>query len=190
MAAGIVRFASKAQRLRREQASELRQMVLALEGDAPQAVRDIVLAIDRNTAAERGWSFVMLGPAQNLAVVEWIALNAQRPKVSARLWARFFVHMRMDTGEICMTRAQMAEAVGAEPRTVSEALSELVAVGAIIRRQEGRDVRWFMNPTVGTCLTGAAREDAQRSAPPVLELVGAAGPARKRSPGRRARPAS
>lgn len=190
MAAGIVRFASKAQRLRREQASELRQMVLALEGDAPQAVREIVLAIDRNTAAERGWSFIMLGPAQNRAVVRWIQEHAKRPRISGLLWAEFFCRMRMDTGEICMTRAQMAEAVGARPDHVSEALSELVAVGAIIRRQEGRDVRWFMNPTVGTSLTGAAREDAQRSAPAVLELVGAAGPARKRSPGRRDRPAT
>jgi hypothetical protein len=26
-------------------------------------------------------------------------------------------------------------------------------------------VRWFMNPNVGTCLTGKAREDAQGAAP-------------------------
>lgn len=170
MAARIVRLTTKAALLKRDQAQELRQLVLGLEGEAPRAVAQIVAAIDRNTAAERGWSFVMLSPPQNRAVVRWIGENAKRPRLSAALWAEFFCHLRTDTGEIVMTRAEMAEAVGAAPRTVSEALSELVHLGAVIRHQEGREVRWFMNPRIATCLTAAAREEAQ-SAAPALRVV-------------------
>lgn len=76
----------------------------------------------------------------------------------------------MDTGEIVMDRKQMMEAAEASSSHVSNALSELVKIGALIRHQEGREVRWFMNPNIGTCLTGKAREDAQRSAP-TLQVV-------------------
>lgn len=171
MAARVVRFASRADMLKREQAAELRQLVLALEAQAPDATRKILAVIDRNTAAQKGWSFVMLSPAQNRSVVRWINAHAKRPRVSAALWAEFFCHMRTDTGEVVMSRADMAEAVGAEPRTISEALTELVSVGALIRHREGREVRWFMNPRVATCLTGAAREDAQRAAPALLTVM-------------------
>ena len=168
MAAQIARFASKAQLLKREEARVLRQLALDFEGEAPRAVAQIVAAIDRNTAAERGWSFVMLGPQQNRAVVLWIDRYAKRPRLSTKLWAEFFCHLRSDTGEIIMTRAEMVDAVSASSAHISEALAELVGIGALIRRREGREVRWFMNSCVGTHLTGAAREAAQRHAPPLL----------------------
>lgn len=171
MAARVHQFASRAQMLRREDAAELRQLVLGLEGQAPRVVAQLVAVIDRNTAAERGWSFVMLSPMQNRAVVRWINENAARPRVSAALWAEFFCHMRTDTGEIVMDRRQMMEASGASSSHVSDALSELVRIGAVIRHREGREVHWFMNPRVGTCLTGIAREAAQRAAPPLLEVI-------------------
>lgn len=171
MAARVHQFASRAQMLRRSEAAELRQMVLALEGQAPRVVAQLVAVIDRNTAAERGWSFVMLSPMQNRAVVRWINEHAKRPRVSAALWAEFFCHMRTDTGEIVMDRSQMMEAAGASSAHVSAALSELVKIGAVIRHREGREVQWFMNPRVGTCLTGIAREAAQRAAPPLLEVI-------------------
>jgi len=171
MAARVFRFASRVELLQREQAAELRQLVLALEPQVPDAARKILAVIDRNTAASKGWSFVMLSPAQNRAVVRWINAHAKRPRVSAALWAEFFCHMRTDTGEVVMSRAQMMEAAEASSSHVSEALSELVNIGAVIRHKEGREVRWFMNSQVATCLTGAAREEAQRRDPPVLACV-------------------
>jgi hypothetical protein len=113
----------------------------------------------------------MLSPAQNRLVVRWINANAKRPRISAALWAEFFCHMRTDTGEIVMTRAEMMEAAGASSPHISHALAELHGMGAVIRHREGRDVRWFMNPRVGTHLTGIARQEAQASAPPLLELI-------------------
>ncbi len=156
--------------LRREQASQVRQMVLELESEAPRAVAQIVAAIDRNTAADKGWSFVMLSPMQNRLVMRWIGERAKRPRVSYALWPEFFCRLRTDTGEIVMTRADMIEASGAASPEVSKALAEFVAMGAVTRQREGREVRWFMNPRVGTHLTGVAREQAQREAP-LLELI-------------------
>jgi CRP-like cAMP-binding protein len=161
----IARFRSRADMLRLDQAAELRQLVLKLEDQAPTAVRQLLSVVDRHTAASKGWTFVMMSPMQNRDVCRWIFQHAKRPHVSIRLWTEFFCHLRMDTGEIVMTRKEMAEAAGTTPDHVSSALSELVGVGALIRHREGREVRWFMNPNVGTCLTGKAREDAQGAAP-------------------------
>jgi hypothetical protein len=171
MAARIVPYASRAALLKRERTAEVRQMILQLEAEAPRLVGQMVALLDRHTVADKGWSFVMLSPAQNRLVVRWIHAHAKRPRVSASLWAEFFCHMRTDTGEICMSRTDMMEATAATSAHVSEALSELVGMGAIIRHKEGREVRFFMNPRVGTHLTGAAREQAQRDAPPLLELI-------------------
>lgn len=171
MAARILPYATRAQLLARERSAELRQLMLGFEAEAPRLVAQALALIDRNTVADRGWSFVMLSPAQNRLVVRWINAHAKRPRVSAALWAECFCHMRTDTGEVVMTRAEMMEACGASSPNVSDALTELVGIGALIRHKEGRDVRWFMNPKVGTCLTGAAREEAQRAAPPLLELI-------------------
>lgn len=178
MAARVVRFASRADFLKREQAARLREAVEALEPEAPQSARKILAVIDRQTAADKGWSFVMLSPAQNRAVVRWIMAHARRQSVTLALWTEFFCHMRTDTGEVCMSRSEMMEAAGASSSHVSDALRELVEIGALIRHRQGREVRWFMNPRVATCLTGAAREDAQRASPAVVRLVEAGKPGR------------
>ncbi len=171
MGARIVPYATRAQLLKRDEALEVRQMVLSLEDKAPRLVGQFLALLDRNTAADRGWSFVMLSPAQNRLVVRWINANAKRPRISAALWAEFFCHMRTDTGEIVMTRVEMMEAACASSPHISHALAELHGMGAVIRHREGRDVRWFMNPRVGTHLTGVARQEAQTAAPPLLELI-------------------
>lgn len=171
MAARLSRLVPKAEMLRHDQAAEARQLVLQLEAASPRLVGQMLALIDRRTVAEKGWSFVMLSPAQNRLVVRWINDNAKRPRISAALWAECFCHMRTDTGEVCMTRQEMAEAVQALPQDISTALTELHAMGALIRRKEGRDVRWFMNPRVGTHLTGLAREKAQKAAPPLLDVI-------------------
>ena len=166
----IVSFRSRADTLRLDQAAELRQLVLSLEDQAPTVVRQLLMVVDRHTAASKGWTFVLLAPSQNRDVCRWIRDHAKRPRISAMLWEEFFCNLRADTGEIVMTRAEMARVANTTPSNVSAALSELLAVGALIRHQEGREVRWFMNPRVGTHLTQRAREKAQASAP-LLMLV-------------------
>lgn len=171
MTARIVRYVSRAQLLDRDRSAEVRQIMQQYEDVAPNLVSQVLALIDRHTIAEKGWSFVMLSPAQNRLVVRWINEHAKRPRVSAALWAECFCNMRTDTGEVVMTRAQMMEATAANSPHVSHALTELSGMGALIRHREGREVRWFMNPNVGTHLTGAAREEAQKTAPALLTMM-------------------
>lgn len=182
MAAEIRRFRSRPARLRQDERADLRSALLPFrDGDGfrmpRQEVRLVVAKalalIDRETASQNGWSFVMLSPSQNALVVNFLAAHSERPLVALRLWALCFEHLRTDTGEIVLSRGEMAERLGIEVRTVSSLVSELVAFGALSRTRDGRSVRYFMNPNVGTHLSGKARDDAQRAAVK-LALVGCA----------------
>lgn len=166
MAARIVRLRSKPTRLRAEQAQELRQMVLDFPGLPDHASGEIIAAIDRETAAENGWTFVMLSPAQNKAVQRWLVENSKRPHKATILWAELFDHLRRDTGEVMLTRDELAELVGCTADHVTEIMTELEGIGAISRRREGRGVRYFLNPNVATHLKGKVRDKAQAAWPP------------------------
>ena len=165
MAAQIVRLSTRRQRLRAEQAAQLRQLVIDFEGLDGEAAGRIVAAIDRETAAERGWTFVQLNAAQNAFVVGQLMAHSTRPQMAARLWATLFLHLRLDTNEIVASRSELATEIGARPNQVSDVLGELVRMRALIREREGRRFRYFMNPLVGTGLGGAARDKAQAVAP-------------------------
>lgn len=173
MAAGIVRLNTRPGRLRKERAAQLRLHLLEWEAEAPDVVSRMLTVLDRSTAADRGWTFVMISPAQNANVVRWLDANSSRPRVALRLWAQLFTHMRMDTGEITATRKDLAEAAGCSPNHLSNILSEMVRCGALIRHMDGREARFLMNPHVGTHLTHEARERAQAQAP-ALRVVAAA----------------
>jgi hypothetical protein len=177
MAATLRRLRTKADRLLAEQADALRQLVLEYH-DMPERLRgELVATIDRQTAAENGWTFVMLSPSQNKAVTRWLLEHSRRPQKATMLWVELFDHLRRDTGEIMLSRDQLAELIEDHPNTVSEIMRELASIGAIITRRErvagmrgpGRAV-YFMNPNVATNLSGAARDRAQVEAPK-LRLV-------------------
>ena len=174
MAAGIVRFRTKADRLRAETAGELRQLILEYP-DLPERARgEIVAAIDRETTSERGWTFVMLSPEQNAMVIRWLREHSRQPTMALVLWGELFTVLRRDTGEIMLTRDELAERVGTTPGEVSRVMHELAGIGAIIIHREkvpgmrgrGRAV-YLMNPNVATNLTGAARDRVQAETPPV-----------------------
>jgi hypothetical protein len=172
MAARIVRLRTKPDRLRAETAAELRQLVLEYPALPERARGEIVAAIDRQTASEAGWTFVMLGPEQNAAVVRWLRQYSRYPTLAPAVWAELFTALRRDTGEIVLTRDELAERVGAGPDHVSRIMGELTRIGAIITHRErvagmrgpGRAV-YFMNPNVATNLSGAARDRAQAESP-------------------------
>ena len=177
MAAQIARLRTKADRLRSDTAAQLRQLVLEYPGLPERTRGEIIGTIDRQTAGEVGWTFVMLSPEQNAAVARWLGKNSSRPKIALVLWQELFTALRRDTGEIMLTREELAERVGTHPDHVSRVMHELASIGAIIVHREkvagmrgpGRAV-YLMNPNVGTHLAGAARDKAQAAAGP-LRLV-------------------
>ena len=114
----------------------------------------------------------MIGPRENNAVLDWLALHSQRPIAAVRLWGRLFTALRYDTGEIMLSRTEIAEILGILPRHVSTIMTELEGIGAVSRRRAGRGVRYYMNPTIGTHLTGKTRDEAQAKAHQLdLELI-------------------
>src|SRR3954467_474173 len=119
MPARIVRFRSRADRLTSGTAAQLRELV----GDFPDlpepARREIVAAIDRQTASEARWTFVMLSPEQNAAVIRWLGQHSRRPVLALTLWGELFTALRLDTGEIMLTRDELAGRIGATPGEVS-----------------------------------------------------------------------
>ena len=48
-------------------------------------------------AAKTEWTFAMISPQQNAAVVSWLEANSKRPMKAMRLWAHLFEVMRSDT---------------------------------------------------------------------------------------------
>lgn len=178
MPATLTRLRTRADRLRSDQAGELRQLVLGVEGLPERAVGEIVAAIDRETVSISGWTFVMISPVQHAEVVGWLLDNSVLPLKAVRLWSICFTALRHDTGEIMFTRSELAQRVGIPENDVSRIMSELSHCDAVIRVREKVDgkrgrgrVRYYMNSLVGTHLTGAARDRAQADAPPLLTLV-------------------
>jgi hypothetical protein len=174
----IVQLKTKPDRLRQDQADLLRQAILPFEDQLPDAVRSLIGHIDRQTASRNKWTFVMLSPEQNAIVVDYLAQHSKRPLVAMRLWALCFKHLRTDTGEILLTREEIAEKLNQRAPEISEMMSELVDFGAIIRRRQKVGgmkgpgmVHYFMNPRVATHLSGKERDEAQEQAPPLLILM-------------------
>lgn len=177
MAATIHRLRTRADRLREEQAAVARQFVLEL-GGPDGATRAIVAEIDRQTISRSGWRFVMVGPVQNAAVVEWLAANSKRAMSAVRVWTWCLASMRLDTQEVTLSREELAAKVGISPGHVSEIMGELVSINAVIRRREkipgmrGPGVsRYFLNADIATHLSGAARDAEQAKAAPLLAVV-------------------
>lgn len=173
MAARLHRLQSRPDRQRAEQAASLRQALLPFAGEMPDAVRGWVAHIGRETSARHEWTFVMLSPAQNHAVVDWLEANSRRPMKAMRLWSLLFTALDRDTGEVLLAREQMAGMIGDTPDNVSAVMGELVGINAVIRKRERVDgmrgpgrVRYFLNPVVGTHLPKEARDRAQGEAPP------------------------
>ena len=118
------------------------------------------------------WTFVMLSPSQNSAVVRWLNENSKRPQAATLLWARLFEVIRNDTGEIMQTRDELAQWLGVEPKNLSSMMTELASINAVRREKRGREVRYFMNSTIATHLPGhAARQAARDADGPLLVVV-------------------
>ena len=178
MAAQLIKLRTAKDRLQAAQAQGLRQLVLDFPDLPERAVSEVIAAIDRQTVSKSGWTFVMLSPDQNAAVVKWIIEHSRRPLVSLELWSLLFKSLRTDTGEIVQTRDELAELLKVRPTEVSQVMGELASIGAISRRREKVAgmrgpglVRYFMNPRVATNLTGGARDKAQANSAPLLALI-------------------
>lgn len=118
------------------------------------------------------WIFVMINPAQNAAVVRWLGEYSKRPQAAVRLWAELLTALRNDTGEIIVSREELAQRLGIASNHVSRLMTELANINAIRRHKDGRRVRYFLNPSIATHIPGPeARKSARDAAGPLLVLM-------------------
>jgi DNA-binding transcriptional ArsR family regulator len=137
-----------------------------------EGAEELVALAERKLAAARGWKFIMVEPRLNAEVVRHLTRHSRRPLKAVELWAELFAFLPPDSNEVMADRDELARTVGIQPQDVSEIMGELEAVGAVYRRREGRGVRYFVHPRLGTHLAGAIRDRAQAQAPPLrLRLV-------------------
>ena len=151
--------------------ARLREAILDAVGTVPVDVLGrLVHMLDRELSSRGGWGFVMVEPFLYADVVEHLLAHSKRPRKAVLLWTRLFTVLPHDGNEVEASREELARMVGIAPGDVSKIMGELEAIGAVYRRKEGRGVRYFVNPRLGTHLTGAVRDRAQAEAPK-LQLV-------------------
>ena len=159
----------KHSRASREQAEQLRQYAFDLEL-SPQARAELDNALFKITETPgRRWLFVMINPEQFRFVAMAIAKRPDAGK-TLMVWNCALTYVRMDTGEIMASREQLAADANTAPPHVSNAISELVKIGAIVRQRRGRRMAYFVNPNVGWNGGEGARQEAAKEAPQ-LRLV-------------------
>lgn len=182
MAATIRRLRTRPDQANAAQADLLRQAVLNAPPGLlpPHMATQVIAALDRKAPSEKDWFFVQVNSEQYRGVVRWLRHNSRSPLIAMELWAELFQHLRFDTQEIAATREELAQAVGTSPGEVSRLMGELEGIGAISKKREriagmrgpGR-VCYFLNPLVGTHLSGSLRDKAQEAvaAPNVLPFL-------------------
>lgn len=169
---GAIKSFEKARRTKQQAEAELLERLAKRAGLTPEAAAMLAMNLAPLPKPETE-PFIMLQPAQNAAVVRWITQHSKRPMNATRLWAELFTAAHPTTGEILLSRAELAARVGIAPKHISELMTELAGINAITRRKQGRQVIYAMNPNVATHIAGPdARQEAREKAGPLrLSLV-------------------
>lgn len=169
----VTNLKTRPQRLKEDQAKTLKALLLPFLDDpdyGQEPIHRLLQEIERKTRPDApAETFIMLKPAQNAAVVDWLEANSARPMKAMRLWALMFEHLYPHTGQIMLTRDQIAEKVGITPEHVSEIMGELVRFRAIFterHRLEGvrgpGKVVYFMNKHVAEVGSRATEEELRQ----------------------------
>lgn len=188
MGAKVTRFRGRAERARQEHLEQREPLLFDVEAvlgtDAARTMRRHFEAqADGLFQVPTKWRFIMLGRNEALQVDAWLhGGGSTQPHLATRLLLHMEATARGDTGEVLLTRGELAERCEALPRHVSTVLSELERGGVLRRVREGRRVRVFLNSRLATGLPEGEREAAQAAERPVgvqLELIegGASAPA-------------
>lgn len=167
----VTRLKTQKDRLQEDQANLLKQAILPFAETSPamrEAVGRLYVQIKNLTTPDPGTTepFVMIRPAQNLAVVRWLNANSKRPHKATEIWAILFDHLMPHTGQIMLTREEIAEIVGISADNVSKVMNELVKFGAIFSERERVEglrgpglVRYYMNRHVAEVGSRATQDE-------------------------------
>lgn len=105
-----------------------------------KAVENICRSIDINTRrARRKPASRSIDGDSNAFVVDQIELGARRPRLSHRVWAHVLRRAGKGTGTLDCGVRELARQLGLRDAHVVEAVGELVAMNALIRREAWPD---------------------------------------------------
>ena len=182
--ADVKRFIPKDEQIAKAKAEEFRQYVMAFDG-LSESLREAVLvdvARHENGGKLMNWRFVMLSPAQCLAI--WDAIrdlpSEDRPQQVRHLFDLVITHIEVNTGLVTLTREELAEKIGTDARNVSTMMGTLEGLGVITRERvkvagmRGAGVaRYRVNPHVAWNGKLAIREEkAKQTALPFGVIEG------------------
>ena len=184
----VKRFIPKQQQVKAEAAADIAATIGLFDLDQlPEQPREAMLnALHRFTHdanVEGLWpgGFTMLSRTQTAAI--WKAIRQlpadARPNHVRHAFDLALLNLRQDTGEIMLTRDQLAAEIGCAPRSVSTIMGTLEQMGVITRQRrkidgvQGRGMAvYFVNPHVAWNgdLTTRKREAAKTN-PPLLKIM-------------------
>lgn len=167
----VTRLKTRKDRLQEDQADLLKQALLPFAdngGAMGDAVGRLYVQIKNLTTPDTGTTepFVMIRPAQNRAVTLWLMENSKRPMKAVSVWTLLFDHLMPHTGQVMLTREEIAEQVGIAVQEVSKIMNELVTFGAIFSEREKVAgmrgpglVRYYMNKHVAEVGSRATQDE-------------------------------
>ena len=115
--------------------------------------------------------FVMVTCDQMRHVTKEI-LKCRNVATTLTVWNLALSHLRQDTGEIMVTRKQLAEEADTHAQNVSTAMTDLENIGAILKERRGRNVVYKVNPHVAWNGGEGARLAAAKTAPKLYAIDG------------------
>lgn len=175
----------RAGRLTRQEAVTLRTRPLgeiiddeSLSPGLRLAARRLLREGDKEVLSSRKEPFAMFFTGEHRRLMRHLRLKSRHPILAAELFSLCVQNMDWDTGEVSLSRQELARDLGVKPELVSRLTGELVSCNALQRKFEDaggnrvRSVRYFVSARVATHgRTSAARDAAQAEFPP-LKLVG------------------
>jgi len=174
MSAHIKRLQPKEQQKTQEKLRQLQLILLEFPELNEQKVSSLLWEAKRknNLQESNKWTFIMISPEQNRMVVNWLEENSKRPLKALKLWALLFEYVHRDTGQIMLSRQEIAKEIHLYVNSVTNIMTELESIGAIIKRKEGRGVIYYMNPNIANHYPQEIRERAQKKAPKLTFFEG------------------
>lgn len=171
MSARIKRFQSKDKLSKQQDLLEL-QLMLERFPEHEKKASSLLWEIKRKNKLNdlNTWTFIMISPEQNRTVVQWLKNHSKRPLMALELWSILFENVHRETGQIMLTRQELAHEINIHSTHVTNIMSELESIKAIIKEKEGRGVTYYMNPNIATHLNQEERDKARPKAPK-LELI-------------------
>jgi len=109
MSAHIKRLQPKDKQVKQELIQQL-QFLLEKFPEHENKATSLLWEIKRKNKLNdlNAWTFIMISPEQNLAVVNWLTSKSKRPLNAVKLWALLFDNVHHETGQIMLTRQEIA----------------------------------------------------------------------------------